>query len=462
MKVIIEKLKNWWIICRKIYKRQKAGCGAYIKKNKKMFNFKSVTIKLFFLFLLVGLIPLVLVSYLSIRSSEQGIKKEILQGLKRYTEAKESQIIDYFYFIESNGRYLSDEKFLIDGIKKRNNGLYADGAEINNFLKSKKKSDESLAGISILDLKGEIIFSSDESETGKDESSHDHFKEIIKNSGNASAGPKLISHEHFGLANSFIVSYQIKNEKGDPLAILEAVFNLDRMAKILNGDFQAKKEAPGGIFGAEGLGNYIINKEKMMFIYPAKNVYGRDNLGGLTVDSLPVRECFKNGKEVAASYKTYTGKEVLGASKCVEDMEWVVISEIEADKAFLAVKEIYYQLVLMIIVSFLLVVGISLILAGKISEYLNKFVLVAQKVSRGDLNVQIEINAEDEIGFVAKNFNKMIISLKKSRDNIEKKVSERTKDLENINKYMVGREIRMIELKKKIDDLEKNDKKNQG
>ena len=38
--------------------------------------------------------------------------------------------------------------------------------------------------------------------------------------------------------------------------------------------------------------------------------------------------------------------------------------------------------------------------------------------------------------------------------NIEKKIAERTTSLEKVNKFMTGRELKMVELKKKIIDLE--------
>ena len=117
-----------------------------------MFKFKSITIKLFFLFLLVGMIPLFLIGYLSIRSTEQGIREEIFNGLVRYTESKEGQIFAYIDFVKTKGRYLASESFIVDKMQIVKNGQRINNLELNNFLKSKKKLDENLVGISILDL----------------------------------------------------------------------------------------------------------------------------------------------------------------------------------------------------------------------------------------------------------------------------------------------------------------------
>jgi C4-dicarboxylate-specific signal transduction histidine kinase len=47
----------------------------------------------------------------------------------------------------------------------------------------------------------------------------------------------------------------------------------------------------------------------------------------------------------------------------------------------------------------------------------------------------------------------MVSKLKEARENLEDKIKKRTSDLEKTNKFMVGRELKMMELKKEIDSL---------
>ena len=49
--------------------------------------------------------------------------------------------------------------------------------------------------------------------------------------------------------------------------------------------------------------------------------------------------------------------------------------------------------------------------------------------------------------------------LKENIEGVEQKVKDRTKELETLNKYMVGRELKMIELKKQINSQNKNGEK---
>jgi HAMP domain-containing protein len=109
------------------------------------------------------------------------------------------------------------------------------------------------------------------------------------------------------------------------------------------------------------------------------------------------------------------------------------------------------------------------------------------KVAKGDLKVQLKKEREDEIGRLILSFNKMVQDLKKAKELLEEekmsleikvkartkaleeerllleeKVKERTKELrerieelEKFHKLAVGRELKMIELKKELTALKK-------
>ncbi len=102
-----------------------------------------------------------------------------------------------------------------------------------------------------------------------------------------------------------------------------------------------------------------------------------------------------------------------------------------------------------------------------------------EAIAKGKLGHKVDVTSNDEIGRLGQAFNKMTEDLKKSRKSIEeysktleKKVAERTKqleeskkdleskndELERFNRLAVGREIKMIELKGKIKDLEEKNK----
>jgi methyl-accepting chemotaxis protein len=89
-------------------------------------------------------------------------------------------------------------------------------------------------------------------------------------------------------------------------------------------------------------------------------------------------------------------------------------------------------------------------------------------VADDNLNHRINISASDELGLLAAAFNKMTDDLKKTREelwesnrNLEKKVDERTSELQEkmselkrFNDLVIDREFKMVELKSRIKELE--------
>lgn len=89
--------------------------------------------------------------------------------------------------------------------------------------------------------------------------------------------------------------------------------------------------------------------------------------------------------------------------------------------------------------------------------------------SGGDLSQRAVVHSSDEFGKLAAAFNLMAETLQESQQNLEQKVAQRTQDLEGakrsleqnltdaekMNNIMVGRELKMIEMKKEIEELKK-------
>lgn len=92
----------------------------------------------------------------------------------------------------------------------------------------------------------------------------------------------------------------------------------------------------------------------------------------------------------------------------------------------------------------------------------------AEIISKGNLDYKAAIKSDDELGRLASAFNRMTEDLKSSQTELKKryagleeKVQERTtelnekvKELERFNKLAIGRELKMVELKKRVRELE--------
>lgn len=102
---------------------------------------------------------------------------------------------------------------------------------------------------------------------------------------------------------------------------------------------------------------------------------------------------------------------------------------------------------------------LSVVVLWRISSRFTKPIfelkLAMQEVADGKSDIRTAITSHDELEDLSQAFNHMAEELEGGRVNIEKKVAERTAELERMNRIMMNRESKMIELKEKVRELEK-------
>ncbi len=82
-----------------------------------------------------------------------------------------------------------------------------------------------------------------------------------------------------------------------------------------------------------------------------------------------------------------------------------------------------------------------------------------RQIANGKYKERLDVRSRDEFGEISHAFNVMADEIEESRVDIEKKVAQRTAELEKVNNHLVGRELKMLELKERIATLEKEKEK---
>lgn len=405
-----------------------------------MIKLQSIRIKLLFIFLLVSLLPVVILGILSIMKTQTSLKKEIFNKLLLLSEAKEGQVFAFLDSIKSETIVFSSDSFIKESLKTNIATPSSDRVEsMNNYLLERKKLYETLVGIFIMDTEGKIVASTKREEIGKDERDDKYFME----------GKKSIyvgdfmgnKHPHFGLDNFFVVTSPLKEaETGKLIGVIANIYDTNKLHNILGGEFQLEKGALTAHGGqANTLEVYLVNKEKKMFVHPhdinEKN--HEKHFMGMIIDTLPVKKCLENQEETEATYKNYDGTEVTGSSMCLTKEGWVLITEISTKEAFIPIMEMKETIGLIVIIFSLGVILTAFFFAQKISLPIRKLHEAAEIVAKGNLDYQVDIRTEDEIGQLGNAFNLMTADLKKylgelekHKTELEKKVKERTEELE--------------------------------
>jgi two-component system NtrC family sensor kinase len=92
-------------------------------------------------------------------------------------------------------------------------------------------------------------------------------------------------------------------------------------------------------------------------------------------------------------------------------------------------------------------VVILFFIASRITNPLRRMVVATNKIAQGDLNHHVQLDQRDEIGQLAHSFNQMTERLKSANENLiqwgktlEKRVEERTKELREMQGYLIQSE----------------------
>jgi two-component system NtrC family sensor kinase len=261
------------------------------------------------------------------------------------------------------------------------------------------------------------------------------------------------------------------------ISSLMPIYDEDEFLGIVGQDFILQKIVEvtkrshigetGILFFIDNLGNIVAHPDTAYLIdEKAKN---DEKLNLKTLPDVALTKVLQ--KLPNENYYTFTeeANRRIVMSFPLESVHWKMVYVVD-EKDFLAIADRINRqyFIFFIVFALLVLLLLSLIIRFRASGPIKKFIQITTEISKGDLNKQVKIKSNDEIGELASAFNQMTQDLKKSREELEKRskelkkeVKKRTKELdlkveelERFNKLAVGRELKMVELKKRIRELE--------
>ncbi|MEK7561687.1 MAG: cache domain-containing protein [Patescibacteria group bacterium] len=146
--------------------------------------------------------------------------------------------------------------------------------------------------------------------------------------------------------------------------------------------------------------------------------------------------------------------------------DWALLVEIPTSLAFGPVTKIVIEISLLVVLMAALAIVVILLLVGRlIITPLGGLTRVVRAIAAGDMSQRSAFKSNDEIGELAGAFNSMTDKLQDAQQNLQAQVDSRTQQLrqkvdetERLNRTMVDRELRMIELKEQIEALKQGPK----
>lgn len=433
----------------------------------KKFLLKKKIVLLLLSISLISLVVAGIIIYFSVGSVLMKNKKEEIISIT--SEQTHESILNFknnqlFVYILGVGAGVKE--FLLDHSEQRKTEL------LNIFLELTNK-DKNYLAISLLDKNGVGLISTDSHFKGQDYSSRDYFKKAIKGESAMDFAFDKISNQiiyYFaepvlGTNNEVIGVMVVKvdeNDINDPVysnseAKDNTIMLVDEFGVILySNESDRKLKSLGELSENE---KYILkNNQRFLDLEIIPLQYGLVEQG--------IRD-YKN--PIAINFKDIEDDddEIISIIK-LDGLPFYLVTEIRLNELNnQIINTIYIILMVILIVFIFLSLSVYYFLAIFIKP-LEKFKLFFASIGKGDFSQEIKIETRDEFYDMALSVNKMAHDLSDFYKNLEGKVKERTKELEESeeklqdnlflleknNKMMINRELEMIKLKEHIKELE--------
>ncbi|MFA5144262.1 MAG: ATP-binding protein [Candidatus Omnitrophota bacterium] len=375
-------------------------------------------------FLILSIIVTTIAASTAYLIAKRHLRNEIGLRLSSITEARAHHVETYLMMLKTSIAQLSKSVVLENFLKinKDNPKLYKEAFDTAMVRLSRTKEvNPSVDEFLVLDRSGIVIASNRYESIGTDKSTdaffiHGQKTPYIKDPYYSETLKKPL----------MAVSTPMFNSKtGEFLGVLAARVELKDLNKITT--------------DRTGLGKtgeiYIVNKDGYM-ITPSRflgNTFLRQRIGGKNFENCLLQHKEKKEikvKERITVYPDYRGSVALGTHAYIPEMEWCLLAEIDEREALLPLIKIgILFLIVLFAAPFVTWLG-GIFLSTIITKPIHRLHKGAEIIGAGNLDYKVATGAKDEIGQLARAFDKMTYDLKHtttSIENLNREIFERKK-----------------------------------
>lgn len=359
---------------------------------------RSLSTKLICLFLIVTMIPMVTISIVSFNKSQEALQKHAFDQLRSLANDRAKALEQLHEFRIQQLQQIAGMQEIVQTAKSGE--AVSSLSEVLDNVRESTGGQNGYHNFKLVSPDGIIIYAQDKSLIGTDISSDNTFQIGLKQ-------PYRTYAQHDGKRVAVTSVQIIDTQTKQILGVLIAQTGVPALDAIL--------------LDREGLGEtgetYLVNSEGIM-ISPSRFNEGYEFTK--KVDTLAVRECFENGKDISASiYPDYRGVPIIGATKCELELGYVVIAEFDVAEIVapvVALQDIY------VITGSIIAAAVgtfAYIISKSISRPIKSAAEVAKKISEGNLGVRIdESKSKDEIGVLVNSQRQMVDNLRNVLGNV--------------------------------------------
>jgi GAF domain-containing protein/HAMP domain-containing protein len=409
-----------------------------------MYNLKNprsvtITTRLLFAFLLIGLIPLTIVTLVAYANSEQALRQEIASKLDNLAGDKARQIETYSIERQRDVSVLADTPDIVDTLSRLHETLplgpqspefAAIETEARPFLTQYTRktgyldlfliapNGDALFSIYQGDLPGTNLYNGSYSDTEL-VGVFDRAKTLLQTE-ISDFGAFPATEE----AAAFIAAPVFK--EGVVIGVIALQISNEQLYRVVN-DLAGLGETGETLVGRR-------NGDEILFLAPTRydpNAAFTRVISFGDVEGLLLQNATRGIKDVQTAID-YRGQEVIGATAYLPSLRWGMVVKLDTAEAFAAIVNLRNVVAILAGVLIAVVVIVAIRVARSISLPILKLTSSAQQLSQGNFAVEIPVHSSDEIGQLADSFRSMTSELQGLVSTLEERIASRTRDLQTV------------------------------
>lgn len=419
--------------------------------------------------LFISIVPLFVFGYLGYQQAKGHLITQVIDHLEFVADSKVNLVSIFFDTLKSDIRSAQDYHLIKQYLpvvsqlweSKSNSQYQLAKIALDNQLQSLRQS-KNLLEVILLDTEGNLVYSTDNVHSDNDlgQPLPGEFSRAV-NQGKEAISLSNPVHSQFAPSGfEMVVTAPVNDDNDQFIGLIVMAIDMGPVYDYMTDTtglgetgetVLARKMADH--FGREVGGHYASKQgEHAIFLHPlrhdpeaalVRDVYvGDDN-------ALPMQQAAilgQNGSGISTDYRPET---VVAAWRHIPELNWGLVAKIDQSEAFTYIAAIQKQMIFFAAGFLIAILIIIRIVSKSIFSPIESMTQATQKISQGDYSSRIKINSHDEIGQLANQFNNMVDAVQSAQHDLTQKIEL----LEKFNQVVVGREVKMVELKNEIQRL---------
>ncbi|OUS09454.1 hypothetical protein A9Q89_13160 [Gammaproteobacteria bacterium 53_120_T64] len=397
----------------------------------QLFTKRGLTRSLLIWFLTLALVPLSFVCWLGYQQSSQALRDSAVRSLREVTIQQSRFINSWFDFRFKDLRVQAESRQNSQFIKALAEGLRNSGKSPADYVGSypwarlveANKNDlvqlmqiyAYYYDLLLIDLEGNILFSVKQEAdlgsnlfTGAYQSSL--FAKIVRQS--LDSGETLFSDlERYGPSNNIVAGFlsaPLIDEYGDKVGVFAMQLKVETITALTTNAELGHNSQVSYLVGSDLLSRTALHSSDDILTTKIETeqslLWLAEHVDSESMPDLAAEEAF--------TYSGSSGEKVIGIHLAlnIAQIKWSLISELDESEALAPARWLAQLTAVLLVAVFLLVLAAALLVARRITRPLKSLVDNIELASVGELNEQVTVSSNDEIGQLAKAFNFMIVA----------------------------------------------------